>query len=311
MRPARAGGGKLPGFGGGDRNPALLEDGETVVSKEASRKPYMVDAFRAAGVPGYKGGGIAGMVPTAARAESGFAKAVETNLLNTEFAHLKASVAAAARAKAAAAAASSASIPGGGAAAAGTSAAAAQSWMKGHLNLWGWGQDQFSPLLALWNHESGWRWDAQNPSSPAYGIPQADPGSKMAAAGSDWRTNPETQMRWGGSYIKGSYGNPAHAWAFEMSHTPNWYANGGATSSGWATVGEHGRELVKIPGGATVYPNGGASQMVAGGAPGPTLVQLEIGSTGSTTFDAMMLEWVRNNVRIKGGGDVQKAFGRT
>jgi hypothetical protein len=52
-------GGKIPGYGGGDRVPILAEAGETVVSKEHSRLPFMREAFSAAGVPGFRrGGGI-------------------------------------------------------------------------------------------------------------------------------------------------------------------------------------------------------------------------------------------------------------
>jgi hypothetical protein len=75
----------------------------------------------------------------------------------------------------------------------------------------------FGCLLDLWNHESGWRYDAENPSG-AYGIPQADPGSKMASAGADWATNPATQIKWGLGYIKALYGNPCNAWAFDDSN---------------------------------------------------------------------------------------------
>jgi transglycosylase-like protein with SLT domain len=75
----------------------------------------------------------------------------------------------------------------------------------------------FGCLLLLWNHESGWRYDAENPSG-AYGIPQALPGSKMASAGPDWQTNPATQIKWGLSYIKQLYGNPCGAWAFEEAN---------------------------------------------------------------------------------------------
>jgi hypothetical protein len=73
----------------------------------------------------------------------------------------------------------------------------------------------------MWNQESGWRWDATNPSSGAYGIPQSLPASKMASAGADWKTNPATQIKWGLGYIHATYGNPAGAWAHEQSH--NWY----------------------------------------------------------------------------------------
>ena len=85
----------------------------------------------------------------------------------------------------------------------------------------GWGDDQFACLLSLWNKESGWRWNAENRSSGAYGIPQALPGSKMASAGDDWRTNPRTQIAWGLGYIAGRYGDPCGAWAH--SKAKNWY----------------------------------------------------------------------------------------
>jgi hypothetical protein len=77
---------------------------------------------------------------------------------------------------------------------------------------------QFSCLDAIWTRESNWRYNAEN-ASGAYGIPQALPGSKMATAGSDWQTNPATQIRWGLGYIKGRYGTPCNAWAFWQGHS--------------------------------------------------------------------------------------------
>ena len=85
----------------------------------------------------------------------------------------------------------------------------------------GWGATQFSCLDSLWTKESGWSHTADNPSSSAFGIPQALPGSKMATAGPDWRTNPVTQVRWGLGYIAASYGTPCAAWAHSRSN--NWY----------------------------------------------------------------------------------------
>ncbi len=41
----------------------------------------------------------------------------------------------------------------------------------------------------------------------AYGIPQANPGYKMQSAGPDWRTNPETQLRWMINYCRVRYGS--------------------------------------------------------------------------------------------------------
>ncbi len=85
----------------------------------------------------------------------------------------------------------------------------------------GWEQSEFGCLVALWNKESGWNHVAMNRSSGAYGIPQALPGEKMASAGADWATNPETQIRWGLGYIEGRYGSPCSAWGH--SQAKNWY----------------------------------------------------------------------------------------
>jgi hypothetical protein len=101
--------------------------------------------------------------------------------------------------------------------------AAAQAYAASRLAAFGWGGDQMGCLIKLWNHESGWRANAYNTSSGAYGIPQAWPASKLSSAGADWMTNQNTQVDWGLDYIKRSYGSPCAAWNFEMSHDPNWY----------------------------------------------------------------------------------------
>lgn len=85
----------------------------------------------------------------------------------------------------------------------------------------GWGDDQFACLDLLWMKESKWNATAENRSSGAYGIPQALPGSKMASAGADWRTNPATQITWGLGYIEGRYGTPCGAWSH--SQAKGWY----------------------------------------------------------------------------------------
>ncbi|GAB6898430.1 hypothetical protein JCM9957A_15200 [Kineosporia succinea] len=82
----------------------------------------------------------------------------------------------------------------------------------------GWSSSQFSCLDSLWNKESTWNYRATNPSSGAYGIPQSLPGSKMAAAGADWQTNPVTQIRWGLDYIAERYGTPCGAWSYSQAH---------------------------------------------------------------------------------------------
>jgi hypothetical protein len=94
----------------------------------------------------------------------------------------------------------------------------AKSYMESKYS---WDKDQHSCLVNLWNRESGWKHTADNPNSSAYGIPQSLPGSKMASAGADWRTNPETQIKWGLKYIKHRYETPCGAWnAFKQK---GWY----------------------------------------------------------------------------------------
>ncbi|WP_037669373.1 transglycosylase SLT domain-containing protein [Streptomyces griseus] len=78
---------------------------------------------------------------------------------------------------------------------------------------------QYNAFSRIVQHESGWNVNATNASSGAYGLVQALPGSKMASAGSDWKTNAKTQIKWGLDYMKSRYGSPVGAWNF-------WQANG-------------------------------------------------------------------------------------
>ena len=98
---------------------------------------------------------------------------------------------------------------------------AAKKIAKRKLKDYGWDDSQFDCLDKLWTRESGWRWDPVNPSSGAYGIPQSLPGSKMASAGQDWKTNAATQIKWGLGYIQQRYQSPCGAWAH--SETTGWY----------------------------------------------------------------------------------------
>ena len=100
-------------------------------------------------------------------------------------------------------------------------AGSVKAFALGQVESRGWNYDQFSCLVKLWERESNWRWNATNKSSGAYGIPQSLPATKMAKAGADWRTNPETQVRWGIGYIDGRYGSPCAALVHSDEH--NWY----------------------------------------------------------------------------------------
>jgi hypothetical protein len=86
---------------------------------------------------------------------------------------------------------------------------------------YGWGAGEFSCLSNLWQKESGWSYTAHNSNGGAHGIPQSLPASKMATAGADYMESAATQIAWGLSYIKRSYGSPCSAWAHSVS--VNWY----------------------------------------------------------------------------------------
>ena len=96
-----------------------------------------------------------------------------------------------------------------------------KAYALSYIETYGWGPEEYSCLVNLWTRESQWRTLDANPSSGAYGIPQALPGSKMAVEGPDWMTNHETQIRWGVKYIAARYETPCGAWAHSEEH--NWY----------------------------------------------------------------------------------------
>jgi hypothetical protein len=85
----------------------------------------------------------------------------------------------------------------------------------------GWSDRQWRCLDRLWTRESSWNHLARNRWSGAYGIPQALPASKMSSAGTDWRTSPATQIRWGLAYIGRRYHTPCAAWGH--SAAMGWY----------------------------------------------------------------------------------------
>lgn len=91
----------------------------------------------------------------------------------------------------------------------------------------GWTGAEWSALKTLWDHESNWNPRAKNPSSGAYGIPQALPPTKMPKKAQPesmgGNSDAATQIQWGLNYIKGRYGSPSKAWAFWQRQSPNWY----------------------------------------------------------------------------------------
>ena len=84
-----------------------------------------------------------------------------------------------------------------------------------------WNEEQYSCLNKLWTKESHWNYKARNKVSGAHGIAQALPATKMEVVGTDWRTNPVTQISWGLKYINERYDSPCKAWSkFKRSR---WY----------------------------------------------------------------------------------------
>lgn len=91
--------------------------------------------------------------------------------------------------------------------------------------MYGWEGSQWTALQKLWNRESSFNNHAKNPSSGAYGIPQALPYSKMPKAAwpesAGGSSDAATQIKWGLTYIKTRYGSPEMAWAHEIANS--WY----------------------------------------------------------------------------------------
>lgn len=212
---AYASGGRLPGFGGGDRIPVLAEAGETIVDKDKTRR--FASLFAAMGVPGFARGGVVGMnnsiisettklsESVMGRASLDFATKARNyfqRLFNSIFSGMT-----------------------GGAYSA--SARVAQQFAASQLAGWGWGMNQLAPLISLWNGESGWNAYAVNKSSGAYGIPQALGHGHPFNLG-DY----QAQIRWGLAYIFSTYGSPANAYRFWLSQSPHWYDSGGILPPG-------------------------------------------------------------------------------
>lgn len=110
----------------------------------------------------------------------------------------------------------------------------------------GFKPSDFGYITYIVDHESGWNPKATNPSSGAYGLPQSLPGNKMAAAGSDWRTNPITQLRWMKGYVNSVYGGAKQAYEFWINHHA--YANGGLVNQfGLYPVAEQNKPEMIIP----------------------------------------------------------------
>lgn len=92
------------------------------------------------------------------------------------------------------------------------------TWHHGALST----ADAFRQMNYIVMHESSWKWNAaydqNNPYAHAYGIPQANPGTKMATAGPDWKTNAQTQIEWMLKYIQSVYHTMQQAYNYKRAH---------------------------------------------------------------------------------------------
>jgi hypothetical protein len=165
--------------------------------------------FASGGIVGSYKGNVGGETPWMQKDYAATVKDITSAIANKMAKAFKQSIAAA-----------SGGSPGFGIAANGP----LQQYAKKLLAAYGWG-GQWTPFNDIVMAESGWNVHATNPSSGAYGIPQALPASKMASAGADWRTDGFTQLRWMMGYIKSRYGSPSAAWAFHLAN--NAYDKGG------------------------------------------------------------------------------------
>lgn len=122
---------------------------------------------------------------------------------------------------------SGAGTPSGGSAPSAGAGGGTATTNQGIGRLWaatyGWSTGaEWDALVKLWNQESSWNNKAKNPSSGAYGIPQALPPTKMPFAAQEaGGSDASTQIIWGLNYIKSRYGDPVAAWQHEQAN--NWY----------------------------------------------------------------------------------------
>lgn len=177
---------------------------------------------------------------------------------------------------------------------------------------YGWTGKQWDALYNLWMGESGWNHHADNPSSDAYGIPQAMSNLHKETATAAWRNSPAKQIEWGLKYIKGRYGNPGKAWSFWNSKNPHWYDEGAWELKDDATARVHKGEMIlpakqaenvrnaitnTLTTGTSTSGGGGGIRFEAGSIvvnPTPGMTSQEARMSGKMIVDAVL-----EDVRIK------------
>jgi hypothetical protein len=284
-----AGGGPIKGQGGPkqDNLPVMASAGEWMMQASAVDK-YGTGFMAAVNAGKYANGGLintnqfAGASTWMGNDGSAFIKGAANAGAP---ALMSAFLAAAAKQAAAMAAASVPTI-----ATAGSSGGIIATMMRNMAAARGWTGTQWSALYDVEMREAGFNMTATNPTSGAYGLAQFINGPSEYAQYGGNSTTATGQITGMLNYIAQRYGNPINAWAHEQAY--NWYDHGG----------------ILKPGATMAYNGTGQNEYVVG--PQGLTVGLQVASGGSSAFESFMLEMIRNFVRIKGGGNVQTAFGR-
>jgi hypothetical protein len=279
-----AAGGKIPGWGGGDILPAMLEPGEAVVDKYRTRK--YAKLLGMIGVPGFASGGLVG--DALGNAMGGDPTWVSNKVVGFESAALKASMLAAIKNFKTA----STMITAGNMSFAGLMNTGAYAALKEVAARAGWTGGLWNDLAQVEMMEAGFNLNATNPSSGAFGMAQFINGPSEYY---QYGGNPFTAIGQAigmVNYVRQRYGNPAAALAHEEAY--HWYGDGlnaivnGPTVIG---VGERGPEHVNVT-------------PVGSGTGGAGRVIVDV-TGGQDDLKKLIRKWVR----IEGGGDVQLAFG--
>jgi hypothetical protein len=249
-------------------------------------------------LPGFAAGGLVDAAPFAGAAASDATGGWAGSWVQTE-------VAAFINATKAAAAAAASAAANQFVATQGASGGFIQSLMRNMAAARGWTGSQWNALAAVENREAGWNLTARNPTSGAYGLAQFINGPSEYAQYGGNSTTAQGQITAMLNYIAQRYGNPQNAWNHEVSY--GWYGNGLDAVIGKPTligVGERGPEHVQV---TPVIPGG------RGGGSGPVTVVVQ--NHGVLGSKVEVTEWltaaIRDLARTKGGGNVQRAFGRS
>jgi hypothetical protein len=153
----------------------------------------------------------------------------------------------------------------------------------------GWTGSQWTALYNLWQRESGWRSNAQNPTSTAYGIAQFL-NSTWASTGYRKSADPRIQILAGLRYIAQRYTNPVFAYRAWQSRSPHWYGRGGLIDEPVTGIGGRSGDVYHLGerGPEWVVPAGGTGGVSGVGGRGGVTVNVYINTLAADLDQAAM-----------------------